>query len=207
MTVASAVLREAAERTARSLLGDLGDRWRHTRGVAARAAELAAVLDVDADLLVAAAWLHDIGYAGCTADTGFHPVDGARYLRARGWPAPVNGLVAHHSGARFVAAARGLSGALRAFPNGPAPVADALTYADQSVGPDGARVTPEQRRAEMLHRHGPESVNAGVDHLRGPYLLAVTRRVERLLAAADPNGQHRAARGYARGLSRATLSR
>jgi hypothetical protein len=32
---------------------------------------------------VAAAWLHDIGYAPAIAEsgTGFHPLDGARYLR------------------------------------------------------------------------------------------------------------------------------
>jgi putative nucleotidyltransferase with HDIG domain len=183
MTVASPTLTEAAERTARLLLADMGDRWRHTRGVAGRAAELAAALHLDADLLVAAAWLHDIGYADCVRDTGFHPIDGARHLRGQGWPAHVSGLVAHHSGARFAAAARGLTRALAAFPDGPAPISDALTYADQTVGPDGTRVTPAQRRAEMLRRHGPGSCNAEVDHLRGPHLLAVARRVERLLCA------------------------
>ena len=186
MTVAAPTLAHAAERTARLLLGDMGDRWRHTRGVAARAAELAVLLDVDADLLVASAWLHDIGYAGCAHDTGFHPIDGARHLAARGWPAPVTGLVAHHSGARFVAAARGLARALDAHPDGPAPVSDALTYADQTVGPDGVRVSVEQRRAEMLRRHGPASWNARVDHLRGPHLLAVARRVELRLRSAAP---------------------
>lgn len=205
MTVASLTLTEAAERTAYLLLGDMGDRWRHTRGVAERAAELAGALDLDADLLVASAWLHDIGYAGCTADTGFHPVDGARYLRGQGWPAPVSGLVAHHSGARFAAAARGLTAALEAFPDGPAPISDALTYADQTIGPTGARVSPEQRRAEMLHRHGPGSCNATVDHLRGPHLLAIARRVERLLCAT--HGRPLIDGGSSVGLSRDTLIR
>ena len=31
--------------------------------------------------MTAAAWLHDIGYAPAVDDTGFHPLDGARYLR------------------------------------------------------------------------------------------------------------------------------
>jgi HD superfamily phosphodiesterase len=33
------------------------------------------------DLLEAAAWLHDIGYSPEIAVSGFHPLDGARYLR------------------------------------------------------------------------------------------------------------------------------
>jgi HD superfamily phosphodiesterase len=43
---------------------------------------LAAVLGADADLLEAAAWLHDIGYTADLANTGLHALDGARYLRA-----------------------------------------------------------------------------------------------------------------------------
>jgi putative nucleotidyltransferase with HDIG domain len=164
----------------------MGDRWQHTRGVARRAAELAGALDLDADLLVASAWLHDVGYAGCARVTGFHPLDGAQYLAGRGWSARVAGLVAHHSGARFVAAARGLARALAAYPEERGLVADVLTYADQTVGPDGARVTLRQRRTEMLHRHGRDSWNAKVDRHRAPHLLAVGRRVERRLQQRDP---------------------
>ena len=38
----------------------------------------------DADLLVAAALLHDVGYAPSLNRLGFHAVDGARFLRAQG---------------------------------------------------------------------------------------------------------------------------
>ena len=38
-------------------------RWAHSQGVAARARSLAPVLGADADLIEAAAWLHDIGCA------------------------------------------------------------------------------------------------------------------------------------------------
>jgi HD superfamily phosphodiesterase len=49
---------------ARTLLQEaLPRRWAHVQGVAARARGLAPVLGADADLLEAAAWLHDIGYA------------------------------------------------------------------------------------------------------------------------------------------------
>jgi hypothetical protein len=43
--------------------------------------QLAAVLGADADLLEAAAWLHDIGYAPGLVTSGLHRLDGARYLR------------------------------------------------------------------------------------------------------------------------------
>src|SRR5260370_34405307 len=70
------------EHLARALLQDsLPRRWAHVQGVAARARGLAPVLGADADLLEAAAWLHDIGYAPSLADTGLHALGGARYLR------------------------------------------------------------------------------------------------------------------------------
>ena len=70
----------AAELSAQRL-GGMGDRWRHTQAVAARASSASpAVAPNDRDLLVAAAWLHDIGYADSVADTGLHPLDGAEYL-------------------------------------------------------------------------------------------------------------------------------
>ena len=189
MAIAVSTLTGAAEELAYELLAPLGDRWRHTAGVAARAAELAPLLGLDGDVLVAAAWLHDIGYAGAARVTGFHPLDGARHLDRLSWPAPIPGLVAHHSGAEFIAAARGLAEALAAYPDGGREISDALTYADQSVGPDGTRVSTTQRYAEMLHRHGPASWNARVDPVRRPHLQAVTARVEHRLAHRSPVGQ------------------
>ena len=94
---------------------------------------------------LAAAWLHDVGYADAAKVTGFHPLDGAGFLTAQGWPVRIAGLVAYHSGARFVAAARGLGEAFAVYPDEGGLMADALTYADQTVGPTGDRVTPDQR--------------------------------------------------------------
>lgn len=169
---------------AADLLGSTGDRWRHTTAVAARAAELAGtVAPTDRDVLVAAAWLHDIGYAEDLVDTGFHPLDGARHLDRLGWPRRIGALVAHHSGARFVADALGLGGPLVAYPREAGPVADALTYADQTVDSRGRRVSLQDRLADMLDRHGPDSPNAQVHHLRAPHLLAIARRVEARMVA------------------------
>jgi len=174
---------------AEDLLHDLPERWAHTAGVARRAAELAAAIgDDDAELLVAAAWLHDIGYAERLTDTGFHPLDGGRHLLRHGWPRRLTALVAHHSGACYVAEARGLTSEMSQFPREESPLAEALTYADQTVGPHGRRMGVRDRIADMLARHGKDSPNAVVHHVRGPYLLDVARRVEQRLALRSTAG-------------------
>ena len=71
------------------------------------------VLGPDADLLEAAAWLHDIGYAPRLAATGLHQLDGARYLRdTQHADAMLCRLVAHHSCAIIEAGERGLADVL-----------------------------------------------------------------------------------------------
>lgn len=139
------------------------------------------------NLLLAACWLHDIGYAPAIAFNGFHPVDGAMHLQRALWPPALAGLVAHHSGARFTAETRGLGHLMAPFDRPgywSGPVADALTWADQTTGPEGARVTAEERIAEVLLRHGPDSVQARSHARRGPALLAAVRATEQRLAAA-----------------------
>lgn len=59
-------------------------RWRHVQAVAARVERLSGLPGVSGEVLVAAAWLHDIGYALRLAATGFHPLDGAKFLRTEG---------------------------------------------------------------------------------------------------------------------------
>ena len=127
----------ARELAFRLLHGD-PDRWLHVQAVAARAGELRpAVAAADGALLVTAAWLHDIGYAPALRETGFHPLDGARYLERIGYPREA-ALVAHHSGARFVAEVRGLVEQLAGFAFVEDALTDALTYADQTVGRAGS---------------------------------------------------------------------
>jgi len=180
MAVVTPLRADAARDLAHRILADLPKRWNHTAGVAHRAEEIAAAIGGDdAEMLIAAAWLHDIGYAEPVRDTGFHPLDGGRYLRRHGWSSRLAALVTHHSGACFVAEVRGLS--LAEFVREVSPLADALTYADQTIGPDGQPMTVPQRIADMLSRHGPDSPNARAHPERGPYLLAVADRVQRRL--------------------------
>src|SRR5271166_3872468 len=100
-----------AQQLARALLQEpLPRRWTHVQGVAARARSLAPVLGADGGLLEAAAWLHDIGYAPGLAATGFHPLDGARYLRdTEHADIMLCRLVAHHTCAIIEAGERGLA--------------------------------------------------------------------------------------------------
>lgn len=200
----------AARVLAEVLLAELPERWRHSIGVVHRADQLSVTVDpADRETLLAAAWLHDIGYGRVARRTGFHPLDGAEYLIRHGWSPRIAALVAHHSAAHLLAsgqetlarehggADRGrvgyghphstrgpsLVGALAAYPDEHSPVSDALTYADQSTGPVGQPLPIRVRMAEMLARHGAGSAQARVHHLRGPYLLAIAERVEARLAS------------------------
>ncbi len=69
---------------AESALASMEDRWLHTQSVAALASELQARTGDVSDAVVSAAWLHDVGYGPDVVDTGFHPIDGARWLRNQG---------------------------------------------------------------------------------------------------------------------------
>ena len=122
--------------------------------------------------------MHDIGYAPSLRETGFHPLDGGLHLQAEGWDERVAALVVHHSRARFVPAERGFGDLIADFHFEDGPVSDALTYADQTVGPNGRRMTVPDRITEAITRHGPDSPNAQARIDRIPYLLAVADRVE-----------------------------
>ncbi len=174
-----------ARQLARELLAErLPRRWAHVQGVA-RQADHAAGPGGYGRTLVAAAWLHDIGYAPAAQDTGFHPLDGARYLRRVGVAEEIVRLVAHHSFALVEAAERGLDGELAAeFPPPDPVLADALCFCDMTTSPDGELVDPADRLAEIQVRYGPgDVVTRFVDRARPGILAAVGRARERLAAA------------------------
>ena len=105
----------------------------------------------------------------------------AQFLRSIGWTERVCNLVAHHSGARFVAKLLDLDRQLARYRFTNDAVSDALTVADQTTGLHGEPVTVEQRISDMLKRHGPDSASAVAHPDREPYLRAAAARVtERL---------------------------
>jgi hypothetical protein len=174
---------DEAAQLAEALLGEaLPRRWRHVRSVARRARWAAKNLAL-ADDLVAAAWLHDVGYAPGLVEAGFHPLDGARFLRPSGVDENVVSLVAYHSCARIEADVRGLGDVLASefSPGDPAEM-DALLYCDMTTGPDGDYVRPADRLVEIRGRYGPDHEVTRFVGLAASEILATADRVERLLA-------------------------
>jgi hypothetical protein len=170
-----------AEEIARKLLEvPLPRRWAHSQGVASQARALAPILGKDADLLEAAAWLHDIGYSPELVDTGFHPLDGARHLRdVEHADSMLCHLVAHHSCAITEAKERGLSRVLlREFPRPPRALAEALTYSDMTTSPDGNLLTVHDRLAEIGMRYGPGHVVTRSIGRSSPALVTAAARVQ-----------------------------
>ncbi|WP_239376347.1 HD domain-containing protein [Frankia sp. Cj5] len=169
----------AARATAYLLLRPLPARWAHSQAVAAQAGRIAStVAPADRELLVAAAWLHDIGYAPLLIDTGFHPLDGAIHLIQAGAPARLAALVAHHSEARLLARPRGLLNALDEFPAENGPVMDALVYADMTADATGKIISVPRRLADIRTRHATERPDLFAARCRRePRLLAATARV------------------------------
>ena len=147
-------------------------RWRHVRAVAQRARSVATTLSLPDDLL-AAAWLHDIGYAPELAETGFHPLDGARFLRRAGVDGQVVSLVAYHSCAQIEADVRGLGAELAAeFTPADALLSDALLYCDMRLR-DGGQVGggqahPLQQHQRRLHHRLPGGLRVHRGHGRLP---------------------------------------
>jgi putative nucleotidyltransferase with HDIG domain len=174
---------DARELAKRLLASELAQRWRHVEAVAAEATRLCTALDVDERVVVAAAWLHDIGYAAEVTDTGFHPLDGARYLRSRGWDDMVCQLVAHHTDAMTQAADEGLAAALAAeFDEVGGLARDVLWAADATTGPNGERFTLDERLAEVGHRYGADHP---VTRRMSASRLALADAIARVGAAGD----------------------
>lgn len=156
-------------------------------GVAERARTIAPILGADAELMEAAAVLHDIGYSPDLAKTGFHPLDGARYLRdVVDADERVVHLVAHHSCSWMEAEARGLREELESeFPREAPHLNDALCYCDMNTTPDGTPTNPLDRVNEIAGRYGPDSLIGTFIRRAEPEILASTARVLERLANAE----------------------
>ncbi len=167
-------------------------RWTHSLGVAERARTLSPLFsEHDADLLEAAAVLHDIGYSPSIAVTGFHPLDGARFLRNQeGADERVVRLVAHHTCALLEAEERGLREELAAeFELERHDLVDALLYCDMSTTPDGTPTTTTARIAEITDRYGRGTIVARFIERAAPEIHAASQRIADRLAEATSSAQ------------------
>ncbi|MGI5135905.1 MULTISPECIES: HD domain-containing protein [unclassified Streptomyces] len=170
------------------LSSSLPRRWAHTQGVAACARMLAPLVGNSAPVLEAAAVLHDIGYAPPLVSTGFHPLDGARYLRSvHAAEERVVRSVANDSYALLEAEERGLRDELTdEFPLlGDPLLVDALVYCDMTTTPDGRRTTSHERLHEILGRYGEDSVVGRFIRRAAPHIHASVDRVRAAAVEAD----------------------
>lgn len=185
-------LRTWAEEVARELLADVRPRLDHVLAVGEKARKIAfAFGDATGDVFVAAAYLHDIGYAPSLVETGYHQVDGGHWLCRQGHH-ELAGLVAHHSFALRELELRGCSFLLEPFEEPPREVADALAYCDVTTSPTGVDVTLGERIDDVLERYGEKSpVYQALLDARDDFQSAVERTRQRLahLNAASPSAK------------------
>ncbi|ROQ32413.1 putative nucleotidyltransferase with HDIG domain [Streptomyces sp. PanSC19] len=190
--MASMALTDWAYSLSESLLSEpLPRRWAHSLGVAKRARSLSPILGRDAKLLEAAAVLHDIGYSPSIATTGFHPLDGARFLRDQeGADERVVRLVAHHSCALLEAEERGLRHELETeFELERPELVDALIVSDMTTTPTGEHTTPAARLDEIVQRYGPDTIVGRFIQRAAPEIHAANERVQGRMAAAAVGAQ------------------
>jgi predicted hydrolase (HD superfamily) len=167
------------------LAAALPRRWAHSQGVGHKAESIAGAFGHEGELLISAAWLHDIGYSPAVRKTGFHPLDGARYLRDTSGAEPrLCSLVAYHSCAQIEARNRGLAGALAAeFEPVKGVLADALTFCDMTTSPDGTPVEVEERLAEILERYGEGDLVARSISEASPHIVRAADEVSEFVSA------------------------
>ena len=169
---------EAARQESQRLVEPLGQRWQHLKAVGRKAESLGPGLDLDGELLAAACWLHDIGYAPELVDTGMHAIDGALHLRRTGWDERIVSMVAHHSCAVLEAEERGLSAELAEFARPPRDYEDAVCFCDMTTGPGGETVEARDRLDEIEVRYGPDHLVTRFIRRARPEILSAVSRVE-----------------------------
>ena len=171
-----------AAKHASSLISPLGNRWLHTQGVVERAQQVGEALDEEyRELLVAAAYIHDIGYAPELLVTGFHPLDGAYYLLSHNQERLAS-LVAYHSEAQFEAQLRGLAAELNTIPQEHSTVADALTYCDMTTGTTGLHISFEERLEDIFQRYDEGHIVSRAIHQAIPSLTRAVKQTQRILS-------------------------
>ena len=149
-----------------------------------RSASKLGLSPADTDLAECAALLHDIGYWEPIAQSGFHPIDGARFLTAHGEPQLAR-FVVGHSCSPEEAAVAGISG----VEQDSSLIAKLITYWDVQVKQGGEVVSYEERLADILARYGEDSAVGRANLLARP-------RIERLMAEMNEllnDGDSRAA--------------
>jgi hypothetical protein len=176
---------EWAAKHASTLISPLGDRWLHTQGVVERAQQVGGAFDEEyRELLVAAAYVHDIGYAPELQVTGFHPLDGAYYLLLHNQERLAS-LVAYHSEAQFEAQLRGQAVELNTIPHEHSTIANALTYCDMTTGPTGLHISYEERLEDIFQRYDEDHIVNRAIHQAVPSLTQAVKLTQHMLSQKE----------------------
>lgn len=176
-----------ASALATRLLQGVETRLSHSGAVAAQIDRVAYLVEREwRSAIKDAAWLHDVGYSPQLALTGFHALDGARWLRDHDWPAATCRLVAWHTEPLEEARRYGLDRQLAAEFDQPAPLAAAaLAWADLTSSPSGERWDAERRLADILRRYPSGSIVHEATRVTLPVLRRAVRTIEDLLVCAS----------------------
>ena len=179
-----------AQTLAHTLLAEYPCRLDHVGGAAMIAGMAAGALRVEhADTVIAAAWLHDIGYAAAVARTGFHPLDGALFLAREGWPDPVVFMVAHHSHAAVLAPYYGVHHHMALLEHVEGQADDIITFSDLRAGTNGLGADPRDRIDDMRQRHADRTfVPDDIREARYRMLLTAAARVNAAVNRATQSG-------------------
>ncbi len=175
-TWAYALAQEEMEKT-------LPRRWSHVKGYTEFAREIARYFVPDDDLLVACGALAAVGFAPQHAKLGYGPVDSAHLLQSLQVPIRAIALAINYDAVAIEAEVRGFSAYLAAFPDERSVVRDAVWYCDLRVGPDGQRMTLEERLAEIAIRYGDDPPMAQYLVRARDELYGAVERTEAHLAA------------------------
>ena len=160
------------------------------QAVTTKAGAVAEGISIDPLVLVPAALLHDVGYAPSLAVTGFHPLDGARFVRDAGF-LELASLVAHHTGARNEAALRGIPELLDEFPFEDSLMQRALTYCDLTTGPTGMPTNVRDRVDEICQRYGADHVVSRAALIGLPEFLEIEAEIESLMGVSGSRASRR----------------
>ncbi len=119
---------------------------------------------------------HDIGkvFALRATGTDFHPLDGAAFALARYEPR-LAALIAHHSGARYEAALRGL---IIPYPYEDSIVNQIIAVVDASTMQSGVIVPITERLRDIADRHGPKSPPVRAMRAFWPELVAAVQVID-----------------------------
>lgn len=144
-------------------------------------------LAVDIDEIERAALLHDIGYLPAVKEylckytellpTGWHPVDGAYFLRSRGEERLAD-LIEGHGNSLEVAKLQHLA----TFTISTDLAAMIITFCDCQTDPTGKRVDYESRLEEIKLRKGASSVEVLAHEQAKPRIRQIIEEIKNLIA-------------------------